>query len=114
MTAAGDPFERLGPVIEAERRRGNSFTFLREERQHRELWLPTAVGRYPLDRAAIDAEFDLGDDVRWLPYGAGKAMLITPTAQMQGGSLTRGPRAVLRGRSWWRTWEASAQLRQPL
>jgi hypothetical protein len=110
----GDPFERLHPVIEAERRRGNRFSFRRTEREHRELWLPTAIGRYPLDRAAIDAEFDLGPDIHWLTFAPETAMLVTPVAQLLGGSQTRGPRAVLRGRAWWRAWRSSSQERRPL
>lgn len=109
-----DPFARLQPVLEAERHRGNSFTYLREERQYRELWLPTARGRFPLDREAIDAEFDLGSDHGWLPYGPGRAMLVGPEAQLIGGSQTRGPRAILRRRLWWRSWRSSSRERRPL
>jgi hypothetical protein len=108
-------FGPLARVVEAERQRGNEVRLVTEERQlrgHR----PYALCHHPMDRDAIEAEFELGRDFEWRPATAGPWMLMDLQTWMYvlDGSHRPGWRARRRRAAWWREWTEGSRPRRPL
>lgn len=108
-------FGPLAWVIEAERRRGNEVRLFTEERQLRG-HLPYGLTHHPMDREAIEAEFDLGGDFEWRPATAGPRMLMDVRSGMYvlDGSHPPGWLARRRRATWWKEWNDAARPRRPL
>lgn len=108
----------LGPlaqVVEAERRRGNEARLFTEERQLRGD-VPMALCHHPMDREAIEAEFELGARFEWRPATAGPWMLMDLRTWLSvvDGSHEPGWRARRRREAWWREWNDAPRPRIPL
>lgn len=102
--------------MEAESRRGNPARLLLHEHQLRGD-PPQAYFKYPMDRAAVEAEFDLGDRVR--PVGtpgqglSGYRDVVTDCFAYDGHG-TRGWWARRRLADWWAEWQVNARPRRRL
>jgi hypothetical protein len=106
-----EAMEALRPVLEAERRRGNSGSWYNGDIHDRR---PAWNMRFPLDIPALEAEFEFGDRIEvraegggvidlWGRGGAGAFAVVGGSG---GTWWTRRRRAA-----WWRDWEASPRPR---
>ena len=110
-------FGPLQAVVDAERRRGNPARLVVHDYQGLRGDPPSGHLKYPMDREAVLAEFDLGDRFRWVGSerdglsGLRDEALDICLYDGRGARGWFGRRALAR---WWREWQQGPGRRRPL
>lgn len=97
----------LGLVMHAERQRGNPVRAYLYDWQGLHGDTPQGYMRYPMDRRALELEFDFKDRLIWVDKpGTASHLLDRVTGYyLYDGEQDRGWWARHRLATWWREWE---------
>ena len=113
-TPWGDAVQALGPILDAERERGNTGRLStgtgREDR-------PGYGMRHPLDVNALKAQFEFGDGIRFLDGAQHGGIQFLGRGGTEvfaiGGGAESGFFDGRRRKRWWRNWKAHPRPREP-
>lgn len=101
-------------MMDAERRRGNPVRAYLYDSQGLRGDKPHGYMRYPMDRRALELEFDFEDRLVWVDESAKRSILLDRSSGyfLYEGRQVRGWWARHRLATWWRDWERNPRPRR--